>query len=131
MTIDNEVQMAATNPHQYLQCSLLRTQAAGLHVRVVPLLDTTTFDVTIEALASQLVLVPRYVVLETGSLRQRMESEMAALGRMVALVHRAGIELRLVLPDDASHGHIAALGVTPADGLYSSVEAAVLGRAVN
>ena len=50
MTIDNEVQMAATNPHQYLQCSLLRTQAAGLHVRVVPLLDTTTFDVTIEAL---------------------------------------------------------------------------------
>ena len=85
----------------------------------------------LEALASQLVLVPRYVVLETGSLRQRAESEMAALGRMVALVHRAGIELRLVLPDDASHGHIAALGVTPADGLYSSVEAAVLGRAVN
>ena len=33
MTIDNEVQMAATDPHQYLQCSLLRTQAAGLHVR--------------------------------------------------------------------------------------------------
>jgi len=131
MTVDNEVQMAATDPRQFLQCSLLRTRASGLHVRMASRLDTSTFDATIGALASQLVLVPRYVILEIGSLRGRAEDEMVALGRMVELVHRAGIELRFVLPEDASHDQVAAIGVAPTDGLFPAVAAAMLGRAVN
>ena len=131
MTINGEVQLNETDPHPSLQCTLRRTRASGLHVRVAPHLDATTFGPTIEALACQLVLVPRYVVLEPGPLWDRSESEMIAISRMVALIHRAEIALRVVLPESESSDQVLAIGVTPADGLFRSLESAERGRADN
>jgi len=81
------------------------------------------------AIAAQLVLVPRCVVLETGPLRGSLESHALAVGQVAALVRRAGIQLRVVLPEHSGRSpELLEVGILPADGVFSSVDAAVNGR---
>lgn len=68
MTINDEVRMPPSDPYGRLGCTLRRIPSYALHVRVEPQLDTSTMSDTVRALAAQLVLVPRFVVLETGEL---------------------------------------------------------------
>lgn len=121
--------MPESNPLERLGCTLRRTPAYTLHVRVEPHLDIITLPDTVTALAAQLVLVPRYVVLETGQLPGCSESHALAVGHIAALVRRAGIQLRVVLPADSSPPNwLLQVGILPADGLFHSVDTALNGR---
>ena len=129
MAIDDNVLPTTSGPRRRIGCALIRTRTYALHVRVEPYLDATTLPDTVAALATQLVLVPRHVVLETGRLRGNIESHALAVGSVAALVRRAGIELRIVAPDGVSLERLFQVGILPADGLFRSVDAAVHGRA--
>ena len=128
MTINDEVLMP--DPRGRLGCTMRRTPSFALHVRVESHLDVSTLPDTVTALAAQLVLVPRYVVLETGQLLGSDESHALAVGHVAALVRRAGIPLRVVLPQSSSGppSWLLHVGILPADGLFHSVDDALDGR---
>jgi hypothetical protein len=129
MTINDEVLMPPSDPYGRLGCTLRRTPSYALHVRVEPHLDTATLPDTVRALAAQLVLVPRFVVLETGELLGCAESHALAVGHVAALVRRAGIQLRVVLPVNSGlPDRLLQVGILPADGVFHNVDAAVNGR---
>jgi hypothetical protein len=58
--------MAMRGPGERVACTIRRTATYGLHIHVAPQLDSTSLAETIDAVATRLVLVPRFVVLETG-----------------------------------------------------------------
>jgi hypothetical protein len=84
----------------------------GLHIHVAPQIDSTSLAETIDAVATRLVLVPRFVVLETGPLRTA-DDHAVSVGAIGALVRRAGIELRVVSPAESSSELLVRAGVLP------------------
>ena len=129
MTINDEVLMPESDPKGRVGCTLRRMPNYVLHVRVEAHLDSTTLADTMRAVAAQLVLVPRCVVLEIGPLSGSVESHTLAVGHVAALVRRAGIQLRVVLPERSGRcQELLEVGILPADGVFSSVNAALNGR---
>jgi len=129
MTINDEVLMPESDPRGRIGCTLRRMPSYALHLRVEAHLDSTTLAETMRAVAAQLVLVPRCVVLEIDPLWESVESHARAVGHVAALVRRAGIQLRVVLPEhSAGSPELLKVGILPADGIFSSVDAAVNGR---
>jgi hypothetical protein len=129
VSIDNEVPsaMAMPGPGERVACTIRRTATYGLHIHIAPQLESTSLAETIDAVATQLVLGPRFVVLETGPLRTA-DDHAASVGAIAALVRRAGIELRVVAPVEASSELLVRAGVLPAQGRFHSVESALNGR---
>ena len=129
MTIEDEVVMTEADPRERIGCTLRRSPDYALHVRVEPHLNACSLAETVAAVAAQLVLVPRYVVLETGRLHGCAESRALAVSAVVALVHKAGIPLRVVTSHCDTPERLTQFGVLPADRLFYSLESAIADRA--
>ena len=132
MTIEDEVVMTEADPREHIGCTLRRTPDYALHVRVEPHLNACSLAETVAAVAAQLVLVSRYVVLETGRLHGCAESRalaVSAVSAVVALVHKAGIPLRVVTSHCDTPERLTQFGVLPADRLFYSLESAIADRA--
>ena len=128
MTIDNQAHLRESGACRPIGCTLLRTPTYALHIHVQTHLDMSTLPDTVTAVAAQLVLVPRCVVLETGWLPDRPDSHTLAIGHIAALVRRAGIQLLVVAPECTSPELLLSVGILPADARFSSVNAALSAR---
>jgi hypothetical protein len=129
MTIEREVVMTEVDPRERIGCTLRRTPDYALHVRFNSHLSACALTETVTAVGAQLVLVPRYVVLQIGRLPGRAESHALVVGAVVALVHKAGIPLRIVIPNRDTSELLSQIGVLPTDRLFSSLESAIGDRA--